>query len=107
MVNRNPRKIYIRKKEKTFIFECKIKGKTTFIWTIPKDPETFLLKLCKSSFFPKDKSYRIRTLLSSSDYKDINVSNRPPKVRPIKIIGTQEKDDLDLDDEIDELAERL
>jgi len=45
------RKIYFRRKGDGHIFECKVKGKTVLIWTLPKDKELFLRNLCKSSFF--------------------------------------------------------
>jgi len=66
----NKRKVYLRKKENRFIFETKVGGKSTYLWTIPTNYENFLKKLCKSSFFPKDKGMKILTILESADYQN-------------------------------------
>lgn len=65
----NPRRIYYRKKEKRIIIEGKRKGKTIYLWTLPKSAEQFLREIIKASFFPKDKANKLMTLLLSLDYK--------------------------------------
>ena len=104
-MNQHQRKIYLRKKGKTFIFEAKVKGKTTYLWTIPQPYDKFLKELCKSSFLAKDKSSKIMTTISVSDYKDVYAHNQPPDVRTTNIVGSSENDDLG--DELNELAERI
>ena len=104
-MNQHKRKVYLRKKEKSFCFECKTKGITTFIWTIPKDYERFLKELCKSSFFSRDKANKIKTLLASADYKDVYGQKQPSKVRTTDTTRSLEKDDLD--GEIKELTKRI
>lgn len=86
------RKVYLRKKEKSFIFECKTKGKTTFIWTLPNDYEKFLRELAKSSFFSRDKANKILMILASADYKDAYPRNNKKKVRIMDIVGNTKKD---------------
>jgi hypothetical protein len=104
----NKRKIYLRKKENRFVFETKIKGRTTHLITLPTDYEKFLRELCrlikglcpdcrkliKSSFFSKDKWLEIEQKLVSADYRDAFSEKQASKVPPIKIMRTSEKDAL-------------
>ena len=106
-MNQHKRKVYLRKKEKKFIFECKSKGKTKYLWTIPMPYDSFLKELCKSSFLPKDKALKIMTLLSSADYVDVFPHKQPSEVRTTDTTRSFEEDDnYDLDDEIKELSNR-
>jgi len=106
---KNKRRIYLRKKNDYYIFEGKRKGKTEYIWTIPKDYQKFLLELTKSSFFTRDKATKIREILSRLDYKTDIESKEPSKVRTTKIMSNLEKDDDndDIDDELNELVGRV
>ena len=65
----NPRRIYYRKKGKTVIIEGKSKGKTVYIYTLPKDIVNFLRFLAKASFFTKDKANGIFKNIQRLDYK--------------------------------------
>lgn len=103
-MNQHPRKVYLRKKGKTFIFESKVKGQTKYLWTIPQPYENFLRELCKSSFFTREKAKKIMTLLVSADYKDVYPTKQPPEVRTTNIVGSSENDDLD---DLNELKERI
>ncbi len=101
--------IYLRKKGDSYIFESKVKGKTTFIYTIPKDYHKFLIKLIESGFFTKEKAEKIKTILQSSDYKSEKKSKVSPEVRTTDIIGISENDENDiedLDNELNELVDR-
>jgi len=90
----NPRKVYLRKKEGGYIFEGKRKGKTVYIWTIPKDYELFLRELAKSSFFSKDKSFKILEILSRLDYKPEKEDLQPQIVPVTNIKRTSGKDEV-------------
>jgi hypothetical protein len=105
----NPRKVYLRKKDDNYIFECKVKGNTTYLWTIPKNYECFLKDLCKSSFFGKDKANKLMTILAVADYKNDLNRNVHEKVPTIEIRGTPENPDKvnELDEENEELIKRV
>ncbi len=105
-MNQHKRKVYLRKKGKTFIFECKVKGKTKYLWTIPQPYDSFLKELCKSSFLSKDKANKIMTTLMVSDYIDVYPHKESNKVRITAIKGNKEQDDFDSDDEINDLVSR-
>lgn len=62
-------KIYYRKKGKSIIIEGKNKGKSVYLWTLPKDAELFLKNLISASFFTKEKADKLMTLLHCLDYK--------------------------------------
>lgn len=108
-MNKNPRKVYLRKKGKKLIFECKIKGETIYLWTIPQPYDEFLKELCKSSFFPKDKASKIMTLIASSDYKDVLDEKIPREVPTTNNMRTNEKDenDYEIDDVLDDILSRV
>lgn len=65
----NPRRCYYRKKNKNIIIEGKRKGKTIYLWTLPKSAEKLLKELIKASFFPKGKANKILQNLMRLDYK--------------------------------------
>ena len=63
------KRIYYRKKGKSIIIEGKNKGKSIYLWTLPKDAEFFLKKIISASFFTKEKAQKLMTLLDCLDYK--------------------------------------
>lgn len=108
----NKRKIYFRKKGEGYVFDCKVKSKTVHLWTLPKNAEAFLKKLCEASFFPKQKSNEIKTIMMSSDKFDKNYRKYPKNLRTIKINGTLKSDgsvegNRKEDGELNELVERV
>lgn len=119
----NPKKVYLRKKDKRYVFETKIKGQTIHLITLPTDYEKFLREMCrlirglcldcqdlaKSSFFSKDKWLEIEEKLISADYKTNLKEKTPQEVPTINIVRSEEKDDKteDLDDEIEEILGRV
>ena len=74
------RRIYYRRKNKSIIIEGKQKGKTIYLFTLPKDPEQLIHFLGvnlvtpkdtkKSSFLTKEKLSKIKEKVSRLDYKD-------------------------------------
>jgi len=94
------RKIYWRRKEGKIIAEGKRNNKTIFLFTLP-EPEI----VAKSSLFEYEKQAKILEKISRLDYKEDNNKKQHQEVRPIKIIGSFQKDDLD--EEIDDVLGRV
>ena len=84
---KNRRKIYYRKHEGNIVVEGKIKNKTTYLFSLPKDPEKLLLFLGmnlgvtkyteddenKSSFFTREKYEKIVNKLLQLDKQELKV----------------------------------
>ncbi len=107
MVNQHPRKVYLRKKGKTYIFETRTKGKSTYLFTISQPYEDFVKKLVKASFFPIGKSTQILRKIALSDYDPEKMQKNPSKVPIMNITRTSKKDENAIDDEINELVDRI
>jgi len=89
------KQIYYRRKGGKIVAEGKKKGKTIYLFTVP-DVETIL----KSSFFTREKVDKILDKVKCLDNRPEKKKISTPKVHPIKIIRTPEKDDKEKLNEI-------
>lgn len=64
-----PRRIYYRKKGKSIVIEGKRKGKSIFIWTLPKDPHLLLKFIYGTSYLSLQKIEKIEEKIRRLDYK--------------------------------------
>ena len=86
------RRLYYRKKAGKIVIEGTVAGRTVLIWTV-SDPEALLKGLFGNpSFFSPEKKAKIEAKLTRLDYKTPRGNKGKPKVHPIIIKRTQEKD---------------
>ncbi len=96
------RKTYYRRKEGKIIAEGKMNNKTIFLFTVPG-----VANLVESSLFAPEKKAKIMEKINRLDIRTKKALKKVAEVRITNVIGSSEKDDeLDLDDEINELAGR-
>ncbi len=114
------RKVYLRKKEKRYIFETKVNGKTKHLVTLPtnyykflKEVSRLIRKQCpdcsditKSSFFSKGKWLKIEQILASADYVNEEWEKPLKKVPTINIKRSSQKDAFDPDNIINEFIQK-
>ena len=82
------RKVYWRRKGKTFIAEGQRNKKTIYLFTLPSVEEVL-----NSSLFTKEKQDRINEKIFRLDYESSKVSKQSSKVHTINIVRTPEKDE--------------